>query len=141
MDSSDDSQQDIFADTQIPTKNSHVSESNPHKWENTNFEYPMLVLFLWNGQKNPFVLVYLIELDPQDVGEKWMSAILSPASRAKHRNLKMFPEFGVSVFSKIHKSKNYYLDDYGPFFMYFIYFLNLTYQGMTSTERLGLWTS
>ena len=107
MESSDDSQQDIFANTQIQTqtKNIHVSESNPHKWDNTNFEYPMLVLFLWNGQTDPFVLVYLIEMDPQDVGEKWLSGILSPASRSKHRNLKMYPECGVSIFSKINKSE------------------------------------
>ena len=102
---SDDSQQDVFANTQVPSKNVHVNENNPHKWENTDFDYPMLVLFLWNGQINPFVLVYLIELDPEDVGEKWLSAILSPASRAKHRVLKMYPEFGVSIFSKLHKSK------------------------------------
>lgn len=101
---SDDSQQDVFANTQIPTK-THVNEDNPHKWETTDFEYPMLVLFLWNGQDNPFVLVYLIELDPLDVDEKWLSGILSPVSRLKHRNFKMYPEFAVSIFCKIQKRK------------------------------------
>ena len=102
---SDDSQQDIFINTQISTKNPNVNDDNPHKWENTNFEYPMVVLFLWNGQIDPFILVYVIELDPEDVDEKWLSGILSPASRLKHRNLKMYPEFGVSIFCKIQKSK------------------------------------
>ena len=101
---SDDSQQDVFANTQEPTRN-HVSASNPHQWASSNFEYPMLVLFLWNGQINPFVLVYLIELDPEDVDEKWLTGILSPTSRLKHRTLKMYPECGVSIFCKIQKSK------------------------------------
>lgn len=104
MDSSDDdSQQDLFANTQIPSSN--PNESNPDKWKANNFEYPMLVLFLWNGEKNPFILVNVIDLDPQDVGEKWLSAILSPVSRVKPRNFKIYQEFGVSVYAKIHKSK------------------------------------
>lgn len=108
MDSSDDSQEDIFANTQVPTTNIHVNDKNPNQWETTNFEYPMLVLFLWSGNLNPFILVCLIDLDPEDVDEKWLSGVLSPTSRSKLRHLKMYPEFGVSIFGKIHKSKEKY---------------------------------
>lgn len=100
---SDDSQTDLFANTQIPTKNSHVNANN--QWDTSNLEYPMVVLFLWNGQMNPFVLVDLTDLEPEDVDEKWLSGILSPVSRLKHRNMKMFPEFGVSLYAKIQKRK------------------------------------
>lgn len=101
---SDDSQQDIFANTQMPTENTNVNDCNPHEWKNTNFDYPMLVLFKWNGEINPFALVPLIELDPQDIDDKWLSGVLSPASRLKHRNFKIYTEFGVSVFAKVQKS-------------------------------------
>lgn len=101
---SDDSQQDLFANTQIETKNPHVNDSNPNEWNDTDFEYPMLVLFLWNGQIKPFTLVSLIELNPRDVDGKWLSGVLSPTSRLKHRNFRLYPDFGVSVFGKIQKS-------------------------------------
>lgn len=109
MASSEDSQEDLFANTQIKTRTDHVTESSPNKWINTkNFDFPWLIMFLWGGQANPFVLVYLIELDPQDVDGKWLTGILSPKSRCKHRNVKFYPDFSVSIYGKVHKG-NFYL--------------------------------
>lgn len=101
MDSlSDGSQEDIFADTQ------HKSESdNDAKWGDHDFEYPWVILFLWGGQEEPFVLVNLNDLDPRDIDRKWLTAILSPQSRCKHRNFKKYPDFAVSLYAKVHKSK------------------------------------
>ena len=105
MDLSDDSQQDMFANTQVQTRNEHVTDSNPDKWTDTDFEYPMLIIFRWGGQADPFILSFLVELDPEDVNVNWLNGILSPTSRCKHRNLKAFPDFSVSIYSKVQKSR------------------------------------
>lgn len=97
--SESESQVDMFENTQTQ------SDTRIEDWDQRNFEYPGLVLFLWNGQTNPFVLVSLIELDPKEVEMKWLSGILSPASRSKHRSFNMFQDCAVSIFGKIHKSK------------------------------------
>lgn len=106
MDSSDaDSQTDMFANTQAPPETNHIRDSQPDQWGDTNFEYPWIVLFKWNGSINPFKLLPLTEVDPRDIDNKWLSYLLSPASRCKHRNLTKFPDYAVSLFGKVHKSK------------------------------------
>lgn len=93
-----DSQPDMFANTQ----------ANPEPMDITkNFEFPWLILFLWSGQSEPFTMVPLIDLDPLDIDSKWLSAILSSKSRCKHRHFKNYPDFAVSIFSKVHISKLY----------------------------------
>lgn len=102
---SDSSQVDLFADTQTETRNPHVTDTQPDKWVDTNFDFPWMILFQWSGQINPFVLVYLIELDPTDVDGKWLTGVLSPSSRCKHREMKLYPDHAISIFGKVHKGK------------------------------------
>lgn len=92
---SDESQADIFADTQIPT-----DDKRDH-WVGI---YPWLIIFLWGGQENPFILKACVDMD-SDIDVNWLSGILSPKSRRKHRNVKKFPDFSVSIFGKVQKSK------------------------------------
>ena len=99
------SQVDLFANTQIPTRNSHVADSNPDLWADTNFECPWFLLFQWNGDSNPFLLKALVDLDPLDIDDKWLSGTLSPKSRCKHRSFLKFPDFSISIFGKVHKRK------------------------------------
>lgn len=103
--SDDDSQTDLFANTQQPTRNEYVTESQPDKWVETDLEYPWMILFHWNGSMSPFNLQDLIKLNPSDIDGKWLSALLSPVSRCKHRNLSQYPDHAVSLFEKVHKSK------------------------------------
>ena len=93
---SDNSQADIFADTQVKTY-----DKKDH-WVGV---YPWLILFLWGGQSNPFLLKSSLDMDSDDIDVTWLSGILSPKSRRKHRNLKMFPDFSVLIFGKFQKSK------------------------------------
>ena len=105
MSMSDDSQTDLFANTQVETRNDHVTDEHPDKWMDTNFEYPWMIFFKWDGNMTPFAVLSLIELNPQDIDGKWLTGILSPKSRIKHRSLKFFADYSVSIFGKIHKSK------------------------------------
>lgn len=89
------SQCDIFADTQDPNE----------QQKEIDFEYPRLILFLWGGQINPFILMELVELDPDEVEGVWLSGVLSPKSRCKPRNFKQFTDYAISIFAKVQKSK------------------------------------
>lgn len=113
---SDDSQADLFANTQVVTRNKHVTEERPDQWADKNFEYPMLILFQWGGQTSPFILMSLLQLDPRDIDGSWLTGILSPASRRKHRNVRFFSDYKVSIFGKVQKRKFHY-------FHYFIFLL------------------
>lgn len=69
-------------------------------------QYPNLVFFKWGGDiHNPFELVKLESLNPNDIDTNWVCGILSEQSRKKHRDIKSFPDYLVSVFSKIEKRK------------------------------------
>ena len=103
---SDESQTDLFADTQVSTANSYVSESQPNKWKNEkNMMYPWMVIFNWGGE-SPFSLLTLTDVDPGDIDGSWLGGILSPKSRLKKRKMKFSPDNSVSIFGKIHKGKN-----------------------------------
>lgn len=95
---SDESQVDLFANTQVKT-----DEKKDH-WIGI---YPWLILFLWGGQTHPFLLKRSEDMDPDDIDVTWLSGILSPKSRLKHRNLKQYPDYSVSIFGKIQKSNFY----------------------------------
>ena len=66
-------------------------------------DFPKIIIFKWDGCEAPFQMLYLIDLDPQDFNGKWITGILAPKSRFKLRNLKGFPDYGVSLFGKVHK--------------------------------------
>lgn len=108
--SEDESQVDMFENTQTQTYTG-----------DKDFEYPGMIFFLWNGQINPFVMVYLVELDAKEVNEKWLTGTLSPASRCKHRNFSRFSEFAVSIFAKVQKSNVFMFS-----FFYLIDIINST---------------
>lgn len=106
---SESSQTDIFADTQVPERNNYVSEANPDEWIEADFTYPRLILFCWGGQSEPFILTPLVELHPSDINMKWLTGLLSPLSRRKHRNFRNFQDFSASIFGKIHKCELNYV--------------------------------
>ena len=105
MDETAASQEDLFANTQVESTNPHVSNDKPDEWADTNFDYPYLILFCWDGETNPFMLVPLTEIDPRDIDWKWLSGILSPKSRCKLRKMTQFPDYSVSIFGKVQRSK------------------------------------
>lgn len=102
------SQADLFANTQIPMENENVKESQPGQWADTKLEFPWLILFLWGGQRSPFVLTEVVGFDPQEIDGKWLSGILSPKSRTKLRNFSKYPDYSVSLFGKVHKGLKHF---------------------------------
>ena len=100
-----DSLDDLFENTQASA--AQDLEKEPEKWKGYDLEYPWLIIFSWGEEMNPFILLTLIEIDPSGIDSQWLSGLLSPASRCKHRNLKMFPDTAVSIFAKIQKSNIY----------------------------------
>lgn len=94
MSESDD---DLFENTQNPPPPPPVCKDG-------KLQYTSFIVFKWGGDVFcPFEIVGVSELD-KDVHPSWTSGVLSPKSRAKYRQLMYFPDYAVSMFSKIEKS-------------------------------------
>ena len=109
----DDSLNDMFHKSQskLRKKLKAISVTAPPK---LNDEFPVVIVFKWGGNsENPFELCDMSQLD--DVDTKLLNGILSPKSRQKQRRVEAYPEFSVSIFSKIDKSE----------FMIILFFLNI----------------
>ena len=107
MDSSDyDSQTDIFSlqvSTKLKTISSAPSYTGPKKLD---YVYRWLILFKWGGDvENPFELMSVEHLQEGDIDPSFLTGILSPLSRMKHRNIGHFPDFAISIFGKVEESK------------------------------------
>lgn len=107
---SDDSQADIFA-TQLPNKKKEFQTSSAPLYMGpkppSNFVYTWLIIFKWGGDiNNPFELLSVDDLEDGELDPKFLSGILSPTSRMRHRDLSFYPDFAISIFAKIEKCKS-----------------------------------
>ena len=107
---SDDSQVDIFA-TQIQTKKKHFQTSSgpacPGK-RPSDLMYSWLIIFRWGGDIDvPFDLMSVDDLKDGELDPKFISGLLTPMSRLRHRNLAHYSDFSVSIFGKMEKSKQF----------------------------------
>ena len=108
MDSSDyDSQTDIFS-SQVSTKKLKLSSSAPsfNGPKSSDFVYRWLIVFKWGGDIDcPFELMSVQHLQPGDMDPTFLTGILSPISRMKHRNFRHYPDFAISIYAKVEESK------------------------------------
>ena len=122
MDSTDDSQSDIFA-TQAPPKKKVFKTSSAPPYRPSahvqDLEYKWIIIFKWGGDIDfPFELVPVDRFGSDDLNSSFLSGILSPLSRLKHREMSAYPDFSVSIFAKVEKSTSTPLST--PFFTYII---------------------
>ena len=106
---SDDSQADIFA-TQVQVKKKEFKTLSAPLYLGpkppSNFSYDWLIIFMWGGDiNNPFILLAVDDLEEGELDPKFLTGILSPASRLRHRNLSFYPDFSISIFAKIETRK------------------------------------
>lgn len=107
--STDDSLDDLFlSQPQVnklkKKKTSRMSSSAPLKAREN--EYPCLVVFKRNGTfQSPFELLDIVEDRSKDIDKKWLSGVLNTESRIRCRDLKCYPEYKVSIYSKIDNRK------------------------------------
>lgn len=106
-----DSQADIFA-TQVQEKiavakknmKASLKASSAPLMTNKKapeYVYKWLIIFKWGDIKYPFEAVAIQDLLPNEYEKTWLSAIMSPASRRRFRNLDIYPDFSVSIYAKI----------------------------------------
>lgn len=106
MDSSDDSQVDIFASQATTKKKLFKTSSAPAPKTGQVIDYKWLIIFKWGGDIDyPFEVVALEDLRSCDYENTWLTGVMSPASRKKYRNLDIYPDFSISVFSKVEGRK------------------------------------
>lgn len=110
---SDDSQVDIFATQVPPKKKKELRTLSAPLYTGPNpsgYVYPWLIIFRWGGDiGQPFVLFSVEELAEGELDPKILTGILSSTSRMKHRDLGFFPDFSISIFSKLEKCKFHFL--------------------------------
>lgn len=112
MDSEDDSQCDIFASQVIEKKKKQVikTSSSAPAYQPTkqalDLEYKWIVIFKWGGNIDfPFELFPVEKFGSNEFNSTFLSGILSPLSRLKHREIAAYPDFSISFFGKVEKSK------------------------------------
>ena len=109
MDSTDDSQTDIFA-TQVPPKKKVFKTSSAPPYRPSthvqDLDYKWIIIFKWGGDIDfPFELVPVNVFGPDELSSNFLSGILSPLSRLKHREMSAYPDFSISIFAKVEKRK------------------------------------
>lgn len=105
---SDDSQVDFFATQKHEKRKEFITSSAPPLSEPTNFVYPWFAVFKWGGDiDHPFEILSVEDVEEGELDSKLLTGLLAPPSRLRHRELKCFPDFSISVFAKIESSKNF----------------------------------
>ena len=104
---SDDSQADIFATQVVPRKKEFRTFSAPlhlGSKATSTMSYDWLMIFMWGGDiNNPFELFSVEDLEEGELDPKFLTGMLSPSSRMRHRDISFYPDFSISIVAKIEK--------------------------------------